>query len=371
MSRLALQGAAAYPIIPFALDDGLSMQCATSATFAAAVPPSPAPLAGLDFEGLWAGPLQTDGKGWCSPTRSWKRRRRGYRCAARWAFRHSLALKAQLADLVPNESDLVAGFDNVFDEDFSHMSGSVDKQVGSNEELEVKGRFSVTCTPSPRKHPIEHTPDKHVLKRFALNRDGGTDLASETCTTEVPPVSAGVAGAASAGSVMLNFALTPLPDGTLSRRRDCLDPIDWGFAWLSVPNDHRDSDFEDFSGEYTGFECVTPEEEPLALSPPPPVQEGIWPQIRRFIDEHSTREKESGTFPSTVFSRKSSFRLWLSETFAGLNEETFELAVNYLIELLEQHVKFQEMHPTSLSSSWGSGGSSSTRTKPQGKKSRR
>ncbi|MFM7985293.1 MAG: hypothetical protein ACKPKO_38840, partial [Candidatus Fonsibacter sp.] len=94
-------------------------------------------------------------------------------------------------------------------------------------------------------------------------------------------------------------------------------------------------------------------------------------QIRRFIDEHSTREKESGAFPSTVFTRKSSFRLWLSETFAGFNEATFELAVNYVIHLMEQHFKLQEMHPTSLSSSWGSGGCSSTRRKPQGKKSRR
>ena len=115
-----------------------------------------------------------------------------------------------------------------------------------------------------------------------------------------------------------------------------MEPAESGVAWLNEPNDPSEAfDCADFTWDYTGFESVAPEDDPLALSPPPPAQEDIWPQIRRHIDDHRTRERDSGTFPSSVFRRRDSLRLWLKETFAGLSEETFQIALDYVTGLLE------------------------------------
>ena len=194
-------------------------------------------------------------------------------------------------------------------------------------------------------------------------------------TSAVPPDLADASGAVSLLTVKhAFFSFTPLLGGIFARS-SCTPSATCSGVALRLPlivekDPIDDFDWAEFNWEYDGFESVK-QEAHIALSPPPPVFADIWPQVRCHIDEHHTREIVDGAFPSAVFSRSDHLRLWLKGSFVGLNEVTFQLALDHVKTLLERH--FKELHSnTPPTESLGSGGRSSAlggpSRKPKGRR---
>ena len=246
-----------------------------------------------------------------------------------------------------------------------------------------RSALELACTRPPGRQYGTYTPEKQsqkqnapdedlLLKQRSLDEGLVATTATKASATPgvvssvVPPVLGTASGTVSAVAWKHSFDFTPLPGGIFTRS-SCSPSETFSVTArlppLMVEQDPIDDfDGEDFHWEYDGFETVQ-EEVPLALTPPPPVLVDIWPQVRRHIDDHHARERVAGDFPSAVFSRTDHFRLWLKETFTGLNEVTFQLALDYLKMILERHCK-ELQAKTPPSESWCSGGRSSTHGKP-------